>query len=195
MTSDSESATVLIVEDEQPIADLYALSIVSNCTVHTAYDGTEALDKMGPDVDVVLLDRRMPGLSGEDVLGAIREKGYNCRVAMVTAVTPDVDILAMEIDDYLTKPVDRTELNETIDQLSELNAYDVPFQEYYQHFSKKAALEAERPIIDIEADEEFNRLTDRLAELEAELEAKQKTASGSEFRDLLNRRRSRADGD
>ncbi|QLG29879.1 response regulator (plasmid) [Halorarum halophilum] len=195
MTSNDRSATVLIVEDEQSIADLYALSIVSNCTVLTAYDGTEALNKMNPKVDVVLLDRRMPGLSGEDVLQSIREEGYNCRVAMVTAVTPDVDILEMEIDDYLTKPVDRSELNETVSQLFSLNAYDELFQEYYQHFSKKAALEAERPIIDIEEDEEYTRLTNRLTELETKLEAKQKTASGSGFCNLLDRRRSRADGD
>lgn len=68
MTTDTGSATVLIVEDEQPLADLYAKFLESTYTVRTAYDGTEALDSMSHEVDVVLLDRRMSGLSGEEVL-------------------------------------------------------------------------------------------------------------------------------
>ena len=193
MTNDTDSPTVLIVEDEPPVADLYAISLVSNCTVYTAYDGTEALDKLSPDVDVVLLDRRMPGRSAEAVLDTIREKGYNCRVAMVTAVTPDADLLELEVDDYLTKPVSEAELNETIDQLLKLDEYGERYQEYYQLVSKKEALEAERTIIDIETDEEFTRLTNRLSDLEAEFETNQKSETDREFCRLLDRRRSRFD--
>jgi len=60
-------------------------------------------------VDVVLLDRMMPGMSGQEVLAAIRERGLDCRVAMVTAVDADFDVIEMGFDEYLGKP--RTETN------------------------------------------------------------------------------------
>jgi CheY-like chemotaxis protein len=62
---------VLIVEDEQAVADLYARFLEPTYGVHTAYNGTDTLEKMSDEVDIVLLDRRMPGLSGEEVLEAI----------------------------------------------------------------------------------------------------------------------------
>lgn len=52
----------------------------------------------------------MPGLSGEEVLRAIREEGYDYRIEIVSPVTPAVDIMELGFDDYLTKPVNRHEL-------------------------------------------------------------------------------------
>jgi len=99
---------VLVVEDEPDLADLYAAWLGDEYRVRTAYGGQEALDELDEaddEVDAILLDRRMPGLSGDEVLAAVRERGIDCRVAMVTAVEPDFDILKMGFDDYLVKPV------------------------------------------------------------------------------------------
>ena len=52
---------VLIAEDDPDLADLYARWIGEEHTVHVAYDGEEALEKLDKDVDVVLLDRMMSG--------------------------------------------------------------------------------------------------------------------------------------
>jgi CheY-like chemotaxis protein len=41
--------------------------------VRTAYGGHEALEELSDDVDVILLDRRMPGLSGDEVLEEVRD--------------------------------------------------------------------------------------------------------------------------
>lgn len=51
--------TVLIVEDEQALADLYADRLGEAYVVETAYDGREALEQLDEGIDVVLLDRRM----------------------------------------------------------------------------------------------------------------------------------------
>lgn len=53
-------ATVLVVDDEKDLADVYAEHLKERYTVRTEYSGNEALEAMSPDVDVVLLDRRMP---------------------------------------------------------------------------------------------------------------------------------------
>lgn len=80
---------VLVVDDEEDLANLYSQWLSDDYAVRTAYNGEQALERLDETVDVVLLDRRMPGLSGDDALNRIREREYDCRVAMVTAVDPD----------------------------------------------------------------------------------------------------------
>lgn len=183
MTDTPPSAAILVVDDERALADLYAAFLKPKYTVMTAYNGTEALEKINDEVDVALLDRRMPDLSGEAVLRAFREAGYECRVAMVTAVTPDIDIIEMGFDEYLTKPVDREDLYDTIERLLELEAYDDLMKEYYQLASKKAALETEKSDTALSNSDEFTQLTARVDDLATELRAREGSMSES---DLFN---------
>ncbi|MGM0606209.1 MAG: HalX domain-containing protein [Halobacteriota archaeon] len=161
---------VLIVEDEPDLADLYAAWLSSDYRVKTAYGGREALDAIDDDLSVVLLDRRMPGLSGDEVLVALRERGIDCRVAMVTAVEPDFDIISMGFDDYLVKPVTKDALKETVSELIFRDSYDEGVQELFSLASKKALLEAEKSRSVLESNEEYLELNDRLSELRAELD-------------------------
>ncbi|WP_423750819.1 response regulator [Salinirarus marinus] len=79
MTDDT--ATVLIVEDERALVDLFSNWLSDDFDVRTAYDGEQALAKIDDEVDVVLLDRRMPGLSGDDVLERVRERDIDATLA------------------------------------------------------------------------------------------------------------------
>ena len=123
-----EDPLVLVVEDEPDLADLYATWLSESYRVRTAYGGHEAIEKLGSEVDVMLLDRRMPDLPGDEVLEVVRDRGLDCRVAMVTAVEPDFDIVAMGFDDYLVKPVSREDLQETVSNLVVRNEYDAGMQ-------------------------------------------------------------------
>ncbi|QWC20028.1 HalX domain-containing protein [Halorubrum sp. 2020YC2] len=159
---------VLVVEDEPDLADLYAAWLGDEYRVRTAYGGHEALDQLDEadnDVDAILLDRRMPGLSGDEVLTAVRERGIDCRVAMVTAVEPDFDILEMGFDDYLVKPVTSDTLRETVEGLLRRGEYDSEVQELFSLTSKKAMLESEKSASDLADNEEYQRLTERIADL------------------------------
>jgi DNA-binding response OmpR family regulator len=159
---------VLVVEDEPDLADLYAAWLGDEYRVRTAYGGHEALDQLDEaddEVDAILLDRRMPGLSGDEVLTAVRERGINCRVAMVTAVEPDFDILEMGFDDYLVKPVTSDTLRDTVEGLLRRGEYDTEVQELFSLTSKKAMLESEKSASDLADNEEYQELTDRIAEL------------------------------
>ncbi|MEF8820989.1 MAG: response regulator, partial [Halovenus sp.] len=122
--SGTEPATVLVVDDEPDVADAYAAQLQDEFIVSTAYGGQEALDKIDDAVDVVLLDRRMPGISGDEVLAKIRERELRIRVAMVTAVDPDFDIIEMPFDDYVIKPVSREDLFETINRVLRTSEYE-----------------------------------------------------------------------
>ena len=158
---------VLVVEDEPDLADLYAAWLGDEYRVRTAYGGREALDELdeADEVDAILLDRRMPGLSGDEVLTAVRDRGIDCRVAMVTAVEPDFDILEMGFDDYLVKPVTSETLRETVEGLLRRGEYDTEVQELFSLTSKKAMLESEKSASDLADNEEYQRLTDRIEEL------------------------------
>lgn len=168
MTADTTS--VLIVEDEPELAELYATWIEDRFRVETAQDGTEAIEAIDETFDVVLLDRRIPGQSGVDVLDAIRDRGLESRVAMVTAVEPDFDIVDMGFDDYLLKPVSRDELRDGIDRLLLRRAYDEQLQEFFTLASKKAMLVSRKSEAELQSSQEYAELEDRLAVLRVQVD-------------------------
>ena len=82
--------------------------------VDVAYDGSSALDKARLNgYDVVVLDRDLPALHGDDVCRTLRREGHDSRVLMLTAAsgTEDlVDGLSLGADDYMAKPFAFAEL-------------------------------------------------------------------------------------
>jgi len=166
----AEPPLVLVVEDERDLADLYATWLRDEYRVRVAYGGREAIEKLDNEVDIALLDRRMPDLSGDETLRAIREEGVDCRVAMVTAVEPDFDIVEMGFDDYLVKPVSRDALKGTVENLLLRNTYDEGIQELFALASKKALLESEKDPATLDANEEYQELSERVAELRSDLD-------------------------
>jgi len=171
MTAELSDATVLIVDDEQSLADLYAYWIDEFAEAQTAYDGDEALEKLDDDVDVMLLDRRMPGRSGDAVVDAVTERGYDVRIVMVTAVDPGFEIVDMAIDDYLVKPVDQPELMETVERMVVRNSYDDQLQRKFQLVEKKVTLEAAKTPHELDESEEYQKLVQQLDAIERELDS------------------------
>ena len=174
--STTAEAVVLLVEDEPDVAETYRRWLDDRYDVHHAPDGQRALDRLdslGGAVDVVLLDRMMPGMSGEEVLAEIRDRGFECRVAMVTAVDPDFDILEMGFDEYVQKPPTRETLVETIEDLLDRSDYAAQLREYYALLAKRSALESEKPSDALASTPEYERLERDIDELEAELEGDQ----------------------
>ncbi len=161
----SEAGTVLVVDDETLLADLFASWLEDEWDVRVAYDGESALDEIDDSVSVVLLDRRMPGLSGDEVLDRIRDSGHDCRIVMVTAVDPDFDIVEMGFDDYIVKPISKEDLQATVTRVADRHEYDADLQELYSLASKKALLEAEKSERDLQESEEYAKLNARFNEL------------------------------
>ena len=160
---------VLVVEDEPDVAETYRLWLVDEYDVRLAMNGDEGLEKLDGTVDVVLLDRMMPGLSGDEVLAEIRSKELGCRVAMVTAVEPDFDILEMGFDAYLSKPVKSDHLKETVENLLERSEYDSLLQEYYSLVEKQATLQSTKSRTELTESEEYAALQERITSLRGKL--------------------------
>jgi DNA-binding response OmpR family regulator len=100
---------VLIVEDERPLADAVARGLRHRAmAVDVAYDGRDALKKTGlVDYDVVVLDRDLPGVHGDEICRALRREQSGPAVLMLTAsgeLDQIVEGLTLGADDYLAKP-------------------------------------------------------------------------------------------
>lgn len=168
-TTGSEEPTVLLVDDEPDLLEVYELWLDESCEVRTASGGEEALEVVDEAVDVAFLDRRMPGMAGDEVLEAFRARGYDPQVAMLSAVDPAADIVDLPFDDYLTKPISQTELESVIDVLLQRAEYDERSRELFALASKRAALEAS-PDIDHEASGEYQELTEEVQALREEVD-------------------------
>lgn len=169
MVDGDDRPTVLVVEDERALIELYVRWLEDDYRVLTATDGEEAIEQFDEEIDVALLDRLMPGMSGDEVLQELRKAVSGCKVAMVTAVEPDFDVISMGFDDYLTKPVEREELLETIHRLLSRGEFDDIEQELYALSSKQAALRSSKPQEELDDNEDFQRLNERIAALRTEL--------------------------
>ncbi len=170
MPTGSNQATVLVVDDEQEVADVYALRLRGEYETRTAYGGNEALEKLDEAVEVVLLDRRMPDISGDAVLTEIRDGDDDCRVIMLTAVDPGMDILEMDFDDYLCKPVEKDDLVAAIDQQLQVQRYDERLSEYLEVTSKLALLETELSSQEVSNNQKLQELSTRAETLKEQMD-------------------------
>jgi DNA-binding response OmpR family regulator len=114
---------VLVAEDERRVADAVARGLRrEGMAVDVAYDGATALDKARLNgYDVVVLDRDLPAMHGDEVCRALRDEGHHSRVLMLTAAsgTEDlVDGLSLGADDYMAKPFAFDELVARLQALS-----------------------------------------------------------------------------
>jgi DNA-binding response OmpR family regulator len=106
---------VLVVEDERLLADTIAEGLRRQAmAVDVAYDGDQALQRLSVnDYDVVVLDRDLPIISGDQVCTTLVEAGVDARILMLTAATAvaqRVAGLGLGADDYLPKPFAFAEL-------------------------------------------------------------------------------------
>ncbi len=106
--------TILVVDDEKPIADILQFNLVKEgYHVICAYDGDEALEKIEEQQpDLMLLDIMLPKRDGMEVCREVRKK-YDFPIIMLTAKGSEIDkVLGLEMgaDDYVTKPFSTREL-------------------------------------------------------------------------------------
>src|SRR6516162_2317842 len=106
---------VLVTEDDEVLAMAVAAGLRrEGMAVDVALDGEAALERLAVNrYDVVVLDRDLPGVHGDDVCRALATDRSESRVLMLTAarsVRDRVEGLGLGADDYLPKPFDFAEL-------------------------------------------------------------------------------------
>lgn len=111
----AETVRVLIVEDEPYLAEAVQTALrLEAITADIVGDGAQALERLGlHEYDVVVLDRDLPGIHGDEVARRIAADGLAARVLMLTAADRlDEKVRGFELgaDDYVTKPFEMREL-------------------------------------------------------------------------------------
>ncbi|MFW6003466.1 MAG: response regulator [Halanaeroarchaeum sp.] len=180
--SSPDTPTVLIVDDEPSLVELFGHYLADDYETRTATGGEEAIEKVDDDVDVALLDRRIPGMTGDEILDEIRCMGYQFPIAMITAVEPAADIIDMPFDDYLTKPVDRAQLREVVAVLVDRKRYDEKSREFFQLATKRAALEASSSFEGGKR-AELAAITERMEERKSDLTGSLESLTESDVKD------------
>lgn len=117
----SELTKVLVVDDEKRYADnLAKLLELNGLFAHTVYNGEEALEELQKMAyDVVLLDMRMPGLTGTATLERLRAAGVTAKVIVVTghaSIDDAAELIRLGAFDYILKPCKTEKMLDLIDR-------------------------------------------------------------------------------
>ena len=114
---------VLVVEDDRLVAQFLQRGLEEQgMQVDPVGDGQEALARgMDPTLDLIILDLRLPGMPGPEVLRTLRDRGIATPVLILTAqdaLESKVQALRMGADDYVTKPFAFEELLARVEALA-----------------------------------------------------------------------------
>ena len=167
VSTDTDQETVFVVDDEEDIILFYKGILEDEYHVRAATSGPEALQKIDCSVDVVLLDRTMPEMSGDELLGILREEGLDVQIAMVTSVKPTEEVVDIPFDGYMTKPVTGNEVLGLVNTLMTRKEYHRASQELFRCVSKKTALEE----ANCDSSGEYEELVGEIAELREHIQS------------------------
>jgi two-component system phosphate regulon response regulator PhoB len=111
VTADPGDIDILVVDDEKDVVEVVSHFLEEEgYNVQTAYDGEEALEKAGNDIDLIVLDIMLPGVDGYEVCRKLRSRVETEQIPIIflsakTEEEDQIEGLMLGGDDYLTKPV------------------------------------------------------------------------------------------
>jgi two-component system phosphate regulon response regulator PhoB len=111
ITADPGDIDILVVDDEKDVVEVVSHFLEEEgYTVHTAFDGEEALETADNDIDLIVLDIMLPGVDGYEVCRKLRSRVETEKIPIIflsakTEEEDQIEGLMLGGDDYLTKPV------------------------------------------------------------------------------------------
>lgn len=165
-----DDLTVLVIDDDEGCRSLFDRWLSEDHEVVTAPDGEAALAALSEAVDVVFLDREMPGPSGAKVAREIAELAVDPHVVMVSSKSVDVDLVDVPIDGYVRKPAEAADLRDVLAEYRARREYETALDEFFALTAKLAAIEADNAREELADDERYLRLRWLVEEKRAEVD-------------------------
>jgi CheY-like chemotaxis protein len=110
----TERPSAVVVDDDAGVREVHRRFLTDRFTVETAANGVEGLSAITESTAVLVVDWKMPGLSGIEVARGVRSRGYDCTVVLVSGSDPPFDERTAPVDAVLTKPLTQSELLDSI---------------------------------------------------------------------------------
>jgi CheY-like chemotaxis protein len=139
----TDNLRVLVVDDNEGCRDLYALWLEGSYDVQTAENGIAAIEQVHDGIDLVLIDRNMPGPDGIGVAEKMREDGYDGGLIMVSSEPLNFDLLSSPFENYVQKPAKRQDFIRAVDRFHRRTQLQNKLNEYYAATATLATLEAQ----------------------------------------------------
>jgi len=180
----AEQVRILVVDDEEVVRNLLQRTLAeAGYDVATAADGEEALSAVSQgEIEVVLLDIKMPGISGIEVLGKLTTDWPDICVIMVTAVVDTqtaVESLKAGAYDYITKPFNRDDVVKKVQEAIEKWNYQLQDKRRYLQLKESITQQTQR------MQEQFMELVNSLTR-EQKLLRKLATMQAKDSKSLLS---------
>lgn len=140
---------MLIVDDEDTVCRLLQRTAeAAGYTTVTAANGQEALEKIAQySVGIIILDIKMPGMSGIELLKIIIADYPDIGVVMATAVVDTqtaVETMRLGADDYITKPFGQDDVRQALKRAVEKRNHRLENERHRQHLEETISEQAER---------------------------------------------------
>ena len=112
---------IVVVDDDENIRKTFFLILNKSYRVYLAKDGQEVLGRFKKaDVDLVIVDYKLPSMTGVELVAELRKNGFRGEVIMISAhpdmIEPDL-LSRLSISHFFSKPLDLTALSRAIDYL------------------------------------------------------------------------------
>lgn len=183
--SGSDQDTVLIVEDEPSLAELFSHRLEDDYDTTIANHAGDAIAHIDAETDYVFLDRKLPGMSGDKVLEYIVENSFDANVIIVSAISPDQNVIHDVYDEYLVKSVDEGELRDAINRVDMKNRLIELLGKFVRKAETWEAVSSQLNTPESDANVDLAMIEDDLDELAAEFATLSANLSDSKVTDIL----------
>ena len=164
---DAVNPTVLVVDSDRRLTDMYSRWLSDRYAVVRAHSDEELDRQVGEEIDVVLFAEGVPGTDPERILSAVSPE---CRTIMLVEERADFDILEVDCDGLLRKPVVSERLCETIEEQLTRQGESERRREFGALTAKRSFLESIYPSETLESNDTFGELCSRLDTIEEQIE-------------------------
>lgn len=185
-SGESEGENVLIVEDEESLAKLFAKQIGDEYDTTVVTHAGNAIANISVETDYVLLDRKLPGMSGDKVLEYIVSQPYDISVIIISAIDPDQNVIHQPYDEYITKTVDDGEIKEAMERVEKKNRFVELLGEYVKKAETWEVVQSNLSSAESDMDVDVGILEDDLDELADEFATLAVELSDTKATDILS---------